>query len=751
MRTGKRTIILIIIAAALLIVSIPLLGNDSAVFLKWYLAVLLFGIGCYPLAARLFSTFADKGFAFSKVLGIFLGGFLMWFLGASKLAAFNTPVSVVCAVLPAAACWAVYFVNRKRNGGSTLFDPEKKIMSVNLDLVLLEEIIFIAVFLLWTYIVAFKPEARGTEKYMDYGFLASFMRTETIPAKDIWFSFYDLNYYYGGQYYTAFLAKATGTSAPYAYNLMRTLISGFACVLPFSITAHLVSGRKGGKHRNIFGVFPIIGGTLSGLAVCFAGNMHYVLYRLFGEVFKLSGYETYFFSNPTRFIGHNPLVEHDKCIHEFPSYSFLLGDLHAHVVNIIFVLLLVGIFVAWFRKKEAYRKKEPVLFERKGVQYAVLSALTDPSVWMFGLLTGIFRLNNYWDFAIYLTVLIIGTFAAFLRYSVKGLRLLYLIRWIVQLILIIVLGILASLPFTLTFQTMQSGVGISQYHTSFYQFAVLWGLPTAAVAALFIFVLVRYKLHFIKKMQVSDMIALILGICAVGLVLVPEFVYVRDIYENGFARSNTMFKLTYQAFILFGIAMPYTIVRLFISVKNIAVKIIALVLAFLLVLTCGYFGDSIRMWYGDLTDRSRYKGLNAENFIYEVFPHDAGAIKWLQENVKGSVPIIEANGNSYSDYAVVSAMTGLPTVLGWYTHEHLWRSDPEALNARAADVSAFYNAADPETLDILIEKYGIKYIFVGSNERTAFPEMNEVLLQKTGHIVYDNINDPESAYIIEVD
>ena len=247
------------------------------------------------------------------------------------------------------------------------------------------------------------------------------------------------------------------------------------------------------------------------------------------------------------------------------------------------------------------------------------------------------------------------------------------------------------------------------------------------------------------------MVALIFGICAIGLVLVPELVYVRDIYEENYARSNTMFKMTYQAFILFGMAMPYTIVRLFISVKNVIVKVIALVLLFFFILTCDYFRDSVGMWFGDVTDRSRYQGLNAENFIYEVFPHDAGAIKWLENNVEGSVPIIEANGNSYSDNAVVSAMTGLPTVFGWWTHEQLWRSDTEALRERSADISAFYNAQDEETLNILIEKYGIKYIFVGSNEKEAFPAMNELLLQSAGHIVYDNIKDPESAYIIEVD
>ena len=621
MKTGKRTIILIIITAALLIFSVALLGdNDSAVFLNWWLMAAAFGIGYFPLTARLFSSFDDKGFAFSKILGIFLGGFLMWFLGACGAASFSTSVSLVCAIFPAAACWVIFLWNRKKEKDG----PEKSTFSVNIDLILLEEIIFIAAFLIWTYVVAFKPEAHGTEKFMDYGFVASFMRTDTIPAKDMWYSFYDLNYYYGGQYYTAFLAKISGTSAAYAYNIMRTMIAGFAFVLPFSITAHLLAGVK--KCRDVFSPVPAFGGVLAGLAVSIAGNMHYVLYRLFGNVLKLSGYEDYFFPSPTRFIGHNPLIDTDQCIHEFPSYSFLLGDLHAHMVNIIFVLLVIGILVAWFRKKDAVAEREQLLFEKKGIRFAVLSALTDPAIWMIGLLTGIFRLTNYWDFAIYLTVAAIGTFLSFIKYSVKGMRFLYLIRWVVQMVLIVVIGVIAALPFTMNFVTMQSGIGIAPHHTSFYQLAVLWGLPVAAVAALFIFVLVKRKGGFIRSMQVSDLVALLLGICAIGLVLIPELVYVRDIYEENYARSNTMFKLTYQAFIMFGISMPYAIMRLLMWAKRMAVRIIAAALLFLFILTCGYFWDSVGMWFGDVADRSRYQGLDAKAFIYDQFPHEAGAI-----------------------------------------------------------------------------------------------------------------------------
>ena len=56
--------------------------------------------------------------------------------------------------------------------------------------------------------------------------------------------------------------------------------------------------------------------------------------------------------------------------------------------------------------------------------------------------------------------------------------------------------------------------------------------------------------RLMRAIALPDLFAVIMGLCAMGLILIPELVYVRDIYENGNARANTMFKLTYQAYIL---------------------------------------------------------------------------------------------------------------------------------------------------------------------------------------------------------
>ena len=721
----------------LILATIPLLGADNVPFLKWWLMVLILGLGYYPLGAVLFSSLRDRGYIFSKVLGIGLAGFLTWVLVVCGAAKFTSGAVIAVTAVSMALCWILYIKK-----------AEKK--TLDLDLVLGEELIFLAFFLLWTYFAGFRPEAKGTEKFMDYGFMAAMTRSDTLPARDLWYSAGNMNYYYGGQYYAVFLTKLSFTRIQETYNLMRTLVAAFAFVLPFNLVFHMIREIPR-KVKAVPGWIAALGGLLAGAAVSLAGNMHYVLYGLFGDVFKLSGYEDYWFPNSTRYIGHNPLTD-DQCIHEFPSYSFVLGDLHAHVVNVMFVLLTVGILYAWMK---GIRERE-----EEGQAFSAKKLLLEPAVIACGVLTGIFHWTNYWDFVIYTTAALICIFfTAIYRY--RGQAKAVAAATVLQTAEVFVLGTLAALPFTSSFETMVSGIAFSKYHTVLYQFLILWGLPFALVLILLLAVLIKYLRayrepgrfrEFFRRVSLSDTFALILGICGIGLVLIPELIYVRDIYENGYARSNTMFKLTYQAFILFGMAMAYAIVRLLLwKGRKLARTLGAAGLA-LVLLTCGYFGYSVKCWFGNVLDVSGYRCLDATAYLENVYPEDAAAIRWLNENVEGNPVVLEANGDSYSDYCRVSAMTGLPTVLGWYVHEWLWRGDTADLNEKSAEIQTIYTSGDREAVEELLEKYEVEYIFVGSCEREKYGEnLNEDLLRSLGEEVFPGgTGETGGAYIIKV-
>ena len=213
------------IAAVILIaLSAYLLGGDVWTFWTWYLLAAVLGCVCMAVTGRLFRSFEDKGWMFSKVVSITITGFLTWFLVSVKILKFTTAACVGIALAYGIICILAY-EKQRRNGYECL--PIDR-----LDLVYIEEILFFAAFLLWTYLAGFHPAAHGTEKYMDFGFMKSMMRSTTLPSEDMWYAGKAINYYYGGQYFAVFLTKLTGTKVEITYNLMRTMIAAFAYVLP---------------------------------------------------------------------------------------------------------------------------------------------------------------------------------------------------------------------------------------------------------------------------------------------------------------------------------------------------------------------------------------------------------------------------------------------------------------------------------------------------------------------------------------
>ena len=746
-QTVKKTIIKVIPAVLLVALSAFLLKGDVWTFWTWYLLAAVLGCVGMAVTGRLFRSFEDKGWMFSKVVSITITGFLTWFLVSVRILKFTTAACVGIALVYGIICILAY-EKQRRNGYECL--PIDR-----LDLVYIEEILFFAAFLLWTYLAGFHPAAHGTEKFMDYGFMEAMMRSKTLPATDLWYSQGKINYYYGGQYFAVFLTKLSGTQVELTYNLMRTFVAGFAFALPFSLVRQMTTDLQGRKVTGWKKQLPTFAGFLAGLAVSIAGNMHYVVYaQILPLIQKLKGEEVsgYWFPDATRYIGFNPDVP-DKTIHEFPCYSFVLGDLHAHVVNIMFVLLLLGLLYAWTKK---VRNTAPSV-EKLGRRKFWMKQLLMPQILAAAMLLGMFHWTNYWDFVIYYVVTG-GTLLFMNIICLKGDIRQILAVTIAQAIEIFAIATVVILPFTLQFTTMVQGVRLAQNHSLPHQLLVLWGLPTI-LTLVFVISLIVEKLkklehkslyRLMKAVRTPDLFAVIMGLCAIGLVAIPELVYVRDIYENGNARANTMFKLTYQAYIMFGMTMAYVIFRLlFINCKKIlkAVGVIGLVL---LLWTCGYFGRSVDSWFGQVLDPSQYKGLNATAFLETDFAEDAGAIRWLKENIQDSPVVLEANGDSYSNYERVSAMTGLPTVMGWYVHEWLWRNDVADLNEKSAEIESIYTSTDTQKVQELIKKYDISYIFVGSCEREKYgANLNNAGLESLGEIVYQDPN--YETYIVKIE
>nr|WP_295266565.1 DUF2298 domain-containing protein [uncultured Blautia sp.] len=746
--TITKQIFKIIPALLLVALSAFLLQGDVWTFWTWYLLALVLGVTAMPLTGRLFRRFQDRGWIFSKVTAIAVSGFLTWFLVAVKIIKFTTITCIVVTLVCVAASLILYWREQKAGFECIPF--------AHLDLVYAEELLFFAAFLLWTYFAGFHPAAYGTEKFMDYGFMEAMMRSKTLPATDLWYSQGKINYYYGGQYFAVFLTKLSGAKVELTYNLMRTFVAGLAFAMPFSLVHQMVTDRLGKTGSRWKKALPSVTGILAGISVSIAGNMHYVIYgQIIPFIRKLKGEEvsSYWFPDATRYIGFNPDVE-DKTIHEFPCYSFVLGDLHAHVVDIMFVLLLLGLLYAWMKKVRTTELSGDSMSRREFWKKQLLM----PQLLAAGALLGMFHWTNYWDFVIYFVV----TCGAALFMNIIGQR--GKIRWALgvtaaQAAEILILATVIILPFTLQFDTsnMVQGIALAQHHSLPHQLLVLWGLP-GILTSLFVVSLLVEKLrgaeqkslyHLLASIGMPDLFAVLMGLCAIGLVLIPELVYVRDIYESGNARANTMFKLTYQAYIMFGMTMIYAIFRLLVIGRNKILKVLAFIGLFFFVWTCGYFGNSVHSWFGEVWKPSQYKGLNATAFLETDFPEDVNGIRWLKENISDAPVVLEANGDSYSEYERVSAMTGLPTIMGWYVHEWLWRGDLADLNAKIEEIQEIYTSADETRVKELLEEYHVSYIFVGSCERNKYgADLNNDLLKSLGEVVFQDSEYP--TYIVKI-
>ena len=706
-----------------------LLGTDFFTFMIWWGILWIMGLVFMPVTARIFHGFDDNGWMYSKVLAVVICGYVEWLLTSLKLIHFTTLSCIVITIL----CGLLSVVYGMYGKQKEIF-PWKQA-----KLIYREEIIFFVMFLLWTYMAGFHPAAHGTEKYMDFGFMKSMMRSTTLPSEDMWYAGKAFNYYYGGQYFAVFLTKLTGTKVEITYNLMRTMIAAFAFVLPFSLVRQMLKDKLGKRGRAWITDF---GGILAGLSVSMSGNLHYIIY---GKIFTLLGIrEDYWFPSTTRFIGFDPPVTGDETIHEFPSYSFVLGDLHAHVINVFFVLAVLGILYAWIKRNSGKSWKQKEIF-------------------LLGLFLGIFLFSNTWDFMIYYVVICGTLFFGNLKRYLNSTDMRTGIKWsVVQWIELLLTAVLISLPFHLQFKSvMVQGIGIVKIHTAFYQFCVLWAFPLLICGLFVVSTLIKNRnftnkktRNLFYKINVSDLYGVVLSLCAMGLILIPEIVYVRDIYEKTAPRANTMFKLTYQAYILFALMMSYVLVSFVtdrirtlqknkLNERHQKIRLPKVQIAFggmaiiLLVSTCGYLINATSNWFTGFPMKSKYQTLNATGYLENAIPEDAAAIRFLNKNITGQPTVLEACGDSYKDYDNrVSAMTGLPTVLGWYVHEWLWRNNLQEENERKADVETIYTSTDKTEVQELLNKYHVDYIFIGSCEYEKYGEINTEFLSSLGEIVF---------------
>jgi len=133
--------------------------------------------------------------------------------------------------------------------------------------------------------------------------------------------------------------------------------------------------------------------------------------------------------------------------------------------------------------------------------------------------------------------------------------------------------------------------------------------------------------------------------------------------------------------------------------------------------------------------------LDGTAYLASSQPDDYAAIAWLNDNVPGAPAILEApsgGANSYVYEGRVSALTGLPTLVGWAGHEGQWRGSYQVQGARDPDIQTIYNTLDSETALSLLDKYDIRYVYVGPLERSTYDRRGLAKFEQFMDVVYQN-------------
>jgi YYY domain-containing protein len=734
---------------------------DVLLVLRFWGALFLIGAAAFPVTKLLFPHWHDRGYLFSKAVGLGVVTWIVYILGLSRFAEFRGET-----IFAAIACVFIAGVIGTYQS-AVRGTPREHRRPLALRIVLYEAL-FLGALLFWSWIKGHEPSIRGLEKFMDYGFMQSIMNSRYFPPADMWYPPYPINYYYFGHLVTALLTKLSGVELAYTFNMMLAALFAFTLTMSFSIGYQLMESTPvfAAKRRFV----PWVGGILTAVLVTLSGNMQTIyaftkgytgeevkpfwqLWWGIGEFFSRyqEGMNTYWYANATRFIPYT--------IHEFPSYSFVVSDVHGHVLSLPFVLLAIALVLSLFGSGSKDGAKRPL-----------------GSLIFYGFLLGVLLMTNALDGPIYGALFVLSLF--FVWIARKGKTLPFKGRYFaLETMVVIASAGLASMPFLAHFTSFVNGIAVNCPHpwvantkigpllfegvekcqrSELWMLWLLWGFFFYVAGAILaapllgdkriksLKELIRLdKINFLRTRFTQDEQVLIVFILLSTMLLIfPEFFYFKDIYPQHF-RSNTMFKLGYQAFIMLSIAAGYGICRFafagraerLLTRQRIARKIFFLLLLPQLMLVLIYPLFSVRSYFGGL---ARYEGLYGMTWFAGEYPDDYQAALWLTTAMRdreGEI-LLEADGDSYTDYERFSVFTGRPTPIGWAVHEWLWRGTYDVVAPRREDVKTLYESGDIALTDELIRSYRIAYVVVGTLERQKYKEMNEAKWQMLGTEVF---------------
>jgi YYY domain-containing protein len=412
----------------------------------------------FPLAFLLFSRLPDRGYTFAKPLALILVSYIFWMLGLTQFVP-NSAVTILAILLVISAISGWLLHHHKSEVFSFLRSEWKTI--------LVAEGVFLVFFIFWLLIVSDVPAINHTEKPMDFAFVNAILQSPSFPPEDPWLAGHPISYYYFGHFMMAAITKLTIVASPVGYNLAVALVPSLLAMGVFGLVSNLIrlSGGRAKAAINyglVATALLILIGNLEGaleltssLGLGGDGFWQWIgIKGLDGAAASPGAFpeQPGWWWRATRVIdtlqGGQSL---DYTITEFPFFSFILGDLHPHMVSLPFLVMFLGVALN--------------LLQTKGqlglgwlIRHPVESA-------MVALLLGSLAFINAWDFPVFATILALVIFTK--AYGQAGSNwtsetATLLSRTAANSVLMIapiaVLSVILFLPFYLDFSSQASGI-----------------------------------------------------------------------------------------------------------------------------------------------------------------------------------------------------------------------------------------------------------------------------------------------------
>jgi YYY domain-containing protein len=764
--------------------------------LVWWAAVALLGWLAFPLLFAALPGLRDRGYGFARVLGLLLIAYLTWLAGSLRLFP-NTRATIArmvafLAVVGGGVAWL-----RRNDLKRFLRDRWRALVAV--------EGLFALLFVVWIGVRMLQPDLWhpivGGEKPMDFAYLNAVMKSTWFPPYNPWLSGTWINYYYFGFVLVGTLTKLLGTVPSIAYNLAVPLLFALTGAGAFSVAYNLLSDerRRRGRHGALVAglaapVFVVLMGNLGVIHLLrnklmaigdvsfpstipgFPSTLSLLrgIWRVVIEGAEIGMRHETWYWHPTRIIP----AEAGNPIAEFPAFTFLYGDLHAHMIAFPLTLFAVVLAVNWVRA----------------------SRPSWGSLLIGGLVVGALRPTNTWDYPTYLLLGVAALGLGAWRASAASLKpaseeragrarrrlgaFLRRTAWSIPLFVAlsiwlylpysqhyvagynslhlwdggrtpigIYLWIYAALLFPVVTRMIVGAVDLVRHRQAdeillgssaagaVMLGAGLWqlGVPVALVAVPIL--ILGSVLFFLTSRaegeeREGEGLFWLLVVGAMGLSLAVEVV----VLEGDIGRMNTVFKFYLQVWILLSIAAAVSLAWIWRRSRTWDTAWLrgwGVVMGVLMVGGLLFLPFGIRARAADRMAPGTGLTLDGMAFVERAVIHDgpeddmeeialAGdyhGIRWLQKNVEGSPVIVEGLGRREYLWANrVSVYTGLPAVVGWRWHEVQQRAGVggELVNWRRSDVNLLYQTRDIAVAEEILERYDVRYVYVGGYERAYY-------------------------------